>query len=131
MISSVQRVLDLILQIELRWRLDGWSVVAEELGDGFAMKWTFPALAGDPRRIEIGRQHGRKWYISRHATASEVIQTVLAALLAAVEHEAREAFLYRGRAIFAPHYHADVLHTVCGSHAITETREPSGAGGAA
>lgn len=47
---------------------------------------------------------GRKWYLSPYMTYSEVVQTALAAVLAAVEHEAREHFLYRGRAIFGPHF---------------------------
>lgn len=46
---------------------------------------------------------GRKWYLSPYMTVSEVVQTALAAVLAAVEHEAREHFLYQGRAIYGPH----------------------------
>lgn len=42
-------------------------------------------------------------------TRSEVVQTALKAVLAAVEHEAREFFTYNGRAIFGPHYDVDAL----------------------
>lgn len=56
--------------------------------------------------------HGRKWFLSEHMTKSEVVQTALAAVLAAEEHEAREAFLYDGRAIFGPHFNVDALHTM-------------------
>lgn len=52
---------------------------------------------------------GRKWRLSYHMTKSEVVQTALAAVLAAVEHEAREHFLYQGRAIFGPHFNVDDL----------------------
>ncbi len=45
---------------------------------------------------------GRKWFLSRHMTRSEIIQTALMATLAAVEHEAREDFKYHGKAIFGP-----------------------------
>lgn len=54
-------------------------------------------------------QSGRKWYVSSFATKSEVVQTALKAVLTAEEHEAREAFLYRGAAIFGPHLDVDVL----------------------
>lgn len=53
--------------------------------------------------------NGRKWFISQHATRSEVVQTVLKAILTALEHEAREHFRYKGRAIFAPHFSVDGL----------------------
>lgn len=58
-------------------------------------------------------QAGRKWRLSEHMTHSEVVQTALKAVLAAEEHETREQFHYRGRAIFGPHFNVDVLHAVC------------------
>lgn len=55
---------------------------------------------------------GRKWQLSTHMTRSEIVQTALKAVLTAVEHEAREKFLYRGRAIFGPHLNVDKLHGI-------------------
>jgi hypothetical protein len=52
---------------------------------------------------------GRKWYISTYSTKDEVVQTALKAVLTAVEHEAREAFLYKGFPIFGPHHSIDEL----------------------
>jgi hypothetical protein len=52
---------------------------------------------------------GRKWRVSMHMTRSEIVQTALKAVLAAEEHEARERFLYHGRAIFGPHMNVDRL----------------------
>jgi hypothetical protein len=57
-------------------------------------------------------QSGRKWFLSTHMTKSEVVQTALKAILTAEEHEAREKFLYRGRAIFGPHFDVDALHEI-------------------
>jgi hypothetical protein len=56
---------------------------------------------------------GRKWRLSAHMTDSEVVQTALKAVLTAEEHEARERFTYRGRAIFGPHISVDTLWEVC------------------
>lgn len=53
---------------------------------------------------------GRKWRLSWHMTKSEVVQTALMATLAAVEHETREQFLYKGQPIFDPHYDVEDLH---------------------
>src|SRR5688572_23995464 len=52
---------------------------------------------------------GRKWHVSRFATKDEIVQTALKAVLTAVEHEAREAFLYKGFPIFGPHHSLDDL----------------------
>lgn len=53
--------------------------------------------------------NGRKWYISRHMTKSEIVQTALKAVLTAEEHEAREKFLYKNTAIFGPHLDVETL----------------------
>ncbi len=52
---------------------------------------------------------GRKWRLSPHMTPSEVVQTAFKAVLTAIEHETRETFLYRGVAIFDPHYDVEKL----------------------
>jgi hypothetical protein len=54
-------------------------------------------------------QYGRKWFISRHSTTSEIVQTALMAVLAAQEHEVREEFRYRGKAVFGPHFDVEEL----------------------
>lgn len=51
----------------------------------------------------------RKWYLSPHATDSEVAQTMLKLVLTSVEHEAREAFTYQHKAIYGPHFKATDL----------------------
>lgn len=48
--------------------------------------------------------NGRKHVLSRHMTRSEIVQTILKASLTAIEHEARERFLYHNVPIFDPHY---------------------------
>jgi hypothetical protein len=55
-------------------------------------------------------QHGRKWYVSAFSCRSEVVQTAFKAALTAAEHELRETFLYKGRAIFGPHLNVEALH---------------------
>lgn len=61
---------------------------------------------------ESRRQHGRKWLLSPHMTRSELVTTALKAVLTAVEHEAREEFLYKGEMIFAPHFDVEDLVTL-------------------
>jgi hypothetical protein len=52
----------------------------------------------------------RKWLLSEHMTDGEIVQTAFKATLTAIEHEARETFLYRGQPVFGPHY--DIEHLV-------------------
>lgn len=52
---------------------------------------------------------GRKWLLSEHMTDGEVVQTAFLATMVAMEHEARELFSYKGRAIFDPHYDIEKL----------------------
>lgn len=65
----------------------------------------------DPDTGQLELQHGRKWVISEHCTPSELVQTAFKAVSTALEHEAREAFTYRGARIFGPHF--DVEQLVC------------------
>lgn len=54
-------------------------------------------------------QTGRKWRLSRHMCKGELVQTALAAVLAAEEHEARELFHFQGASIFDGHYDPEAL----------------------
>lgn len=88
-----------------RIRFRDWWFRVLPIGDGFSLQVCFVAAGA--------AQHGRKWYVSSHATDGEVVQTALKSVLTALEHEAREDFTYRGRAIFGPHCSLDALHAAC------------------
>ncbi len=90
-------ILQILDDIEYR----GWSFLVLPMGDGFCLQAAFYAGGA--------LQRGRKWYVSTHATRSEVVQTALKAVLTAEEHEAREHFRYKGKAIFFPHFDVDEL----------------------
>lgn len=55
---------------------------------------------------------GRKWGLSYYMTKSEVVQTAFLALLTALEHETREKFMFKGRAVFGPHFDIERLVTL-------------------
>ncbi len=56
---------------------------------------------------------GRKWRLSRWVSKSEFVQTCLKAVLTTEEHEAREHFRYKSRAIYGPHIGCEELHAIC------------------
>ena len=82
----------------------GWILKLDmALGYKHFLYWTFTApdvtLPGTPATS----WNSRKWYLSKHMTENEIVQTALAAVLMAEEHEAREAFAYKGVNLFHPH----------------------------
>lgn len=65
---------------------------------------------------------GRRWRLSFLMTRSEIVTTVFKAIMTAVEHETRENFKYRGRAIFGPHFNVDRLWALAGKKGAEEHR---------
>ena len=81
----------------------GWELVAQY--DGGTVTLQVQAPAGEDNRTGAPMAwRGRKWFLSRHMTAGEIAQTVLAAVLMAAEHEIRETVTYMGESVFDPHY---------------------------
>lgn len=66
--------------------------------------------------------YGRKWRLSPYMTDGEVVQTCLGATLAAVEHEHRERFRYKGVSVFDPHYDIDKLVELRGTPGALKER---------
>lgn len=64
-------------------------------------------------------QHGGKHYVSSHAIKDEVVNKAWAACQDFIIHEAREAFKYKGQAIYQPHWNVDELLV------LTESSEPA------
>ncbi|MFZ3194084.1 MAG: hypothetical protein WA154_12880 [Moraxellaceae bacterium] len=58
---------------------------------------------------------GRHWRLSQWMTDGEIAQTAFMATLAAIEHETRERFTYKGVSVFDPHYDIDALVALRGS----------------
>lgn len=77
---------------------------------------------------ELEVQRGRKWYISPHATESEIVQTMLRAALDSAEHQVREHFGYIKagetipKLIYGPHFDKDALYDICGKAASYDAR---------
>ena len=106
-----------IRRIAAEVRYNDWDFHVGAMGDGSFLQVRFTApdsVTGQP-----AVQHGRKWYVSSHAVADEVVKTAWLAVLTAVEHETREAFRYEGQPIFHPHTDVEALA------ALQRTVEPA------
>ena len=113
------------LEIVEDLQFQNWNFLTGDMGEGFYLQVQFeaPDVDADIRSFETVTQRGRKWYISRHMTRGEVIQTAFLAIKTAQEHELREQFTYQGRAIFGPHFSVDALLYACDEGHV-EKREP-------
>ena len=60
-----------------------------------------------------------------HMCKSEFIQTAFMAVLAAIEHEARELFKYKGQSVLGPHFDLDIVHQLCVEGAEQHRDEPT------
>lgn len=98
-----------------------WVVVGKS--DMWYLQAAF--TAPDCKTHQPAWQHTRKWYLSYHATPSEIVQTALKCVLTSVEHEAREVFTYRGVPIFSPHYDVNQLVALHLTGAAESTRSPA------
>ena len=68
------------------------------------------AVEGMRLRVERdGGWTGRWWLVEPGASESDVIRTAFKAAITWEEHELRERFLYKGAAVFGPHYEIDRL----------------------
>lgn len=64
------------------------------------------------------RWSSRKWELSPYMTRSEVVATAFKAVTTAIEHETRETFKYKGRAVFGPHIDVEALFSVANTEDV-------------
>lgn len=107
MLMELERVDKVLGQCDFR----DWDLLLKQDGDRLYVQVRFVDRCANTGKITTWL--GRKWFLSLHMTDSEIIQTAFKAVLTAVEHEARESFKYKGRAIFGPHFDVDALWEIC------------------
>lgn len=105
MINTLDELRTLLADVQY----EDWLFNTGEMGNGFFVQVYFWAPDNDGHSAALTEQHGRKWYISKHATRDETVQTCLKAVFTAVEHEVRERFRYKGVAVFNTHIQLDKL----------------------
>jgi hypothetical protein len=118
--EEIEEIIARVVYEEKRFRLG-------VMGDGFFVQIEYDEA--DIRDGHMALQRGRKWYVSRFATESEIVQTMLTAALASAEHQCREHFAYRpagadeAKPIYGPHFSAEALYGICGKPESYDARE--------
>lgn len=115
-IKTLEDLKDIVMDVSYK---DGWEFRAKQLENGYFLQVCFEAH--DAVTGVLTMQYGRKWYISKYMTKSEVVQTCFYACQKAEEHECRENFMYKNAQIFNPHYEIDELYDFC-QHTIRDSR---------
>lgn len=88
-----------------------WEFHLGDMGNGFYVQVQFEAEDSATGKVE--RQHCRKWYISKHMTETEIVDTLYKAVEAAVIHEMKENFKFKGRMIHNPHTSVGARYEAC------------------
>lgn len=88
------------------WTLDHFT---EHERVWFRWKWETRCV----KTHELMPINSRKWALSEYMCESEIVQTALLAAITAEEHEAREAFRYKGKRVFNPHISVEALSEAC------------------
>lgn len=68
-------------------------------------------------------QRTRRWFLSPEMTKSEIVSTVFKCVNTSLEHRCREWFLYRGKAVFGPHFDVDDLYAIADRVDTRENKE--------
>lgn len=105
----IEKLLDIHVQYK-----DGWTLrlqCDESRNNALYMQWVWWATCAKTSRKKI--QHSRKWFVSEHASDSELVLTAFKAALTAEEHECRESFKFKGKRVLGPHIDVNALLTVC------------------
>lgn len=69
------------------------------------------------------KQRTRKWFVSEHATESEIVQTALKCILTSAEHNVREHFSYCGMPVFGPHINVQKVLSLVRSEESIDKRK--------
>ena len=77
-------------------------------------------LEADTITGNVETQFTRRWLLSPEMVKSEVVATAFKCVLTSMEHRTREWFLYKGKAIYQPHYDVDELAAVCQKRQVRE-----------
>ena len=87
-----------------------WTLKVGQDGDRCYLQVVF--YEEDSITGKVEQQSCRKWMLSEHMVAQEVIRTAYKAIEAATLHEMSENFRYKGRAIYGPHIDPEALWKV-------------------
>jgi len=86
-----------------------WYVTADGSGVRIHARFMAPCnvSGGEPEE-----QRTRRWGIRPGASDSEIVATAFKCVLTSMEHETREQFQYKGRAVFGPHMDVEQLWSI-------------------
>lgn len=104
-------------------KFNDWDFNVKENKGVPYLQITFWAKGSFSDSDELELQKCRKWMLSYYMCEEEVVSTAFKAMLAAVEHEAREQFFWEGQAIYRPHFDIRTLHKISSQNLVDKRDE--------
>jgi hypothetical protein len=105
---TVNQILEILHSLKYR----DWGFYLFYSSDCDHMYLQLAWKAADTTTGAEARQKSRKWLLSKHMTKTEIVNTAWFAVKTAIEHEAREEFFYKGKAIYNTHLDVAQLHSM-------------------
>jgi len=107
---------------------DGWQIILKTNDkedcyseEGYPyIQIIFKGKDAQTQKDQFGIQKGRKWFLSYHMTATEIVYTAFKAIQAAEDHEMREFFKYKEIRILNPHFSVDDIVEMVKSGKLNE-----------
>lgn len=118
---SLQDMHDVVRELRFEG-LAAWEFHVRFDGDRPFLHATFLADSNMPEdNGALVKCSTRKWFLSLYMTKDEIVGTAMKCVLTAVEHEAREQFFYRNRAIYGPHISVDAMWEASERHVYRDS----------
>lgn len=107
------QTLETVQALAARISYKDWELRVGEMGEGFYLQWRFwERDNANPHDPTPHLQGCRKWYVSRWATDSEVVNTAFVAAELAERHEMMERFKLDGKTLRDPHASVFFVHAL-------------------
>lgn len=105
-----QQQAERLAQVVSRISYPGLRVVLEHSNHGICLQVQCPDgvcnVTGEPSAWK-----GRQWPVDLYSSNGEIVRTAFKAIMTALEHEARELFLFQGKAVMDPHEDYELVRT--------------------
>lgn len=109
--SENEQLIDRVGKLLMLVQFEGYRFMVRESHGGVFLRGSY--MEADVYTKVVQEQLTRKWLLAPQMTDSEIVATVFKCCWTSFEHRCREAFMYKGKRIFGPHFDVDDLAKLC------------------
>lgn len=116
--KTVEQIREIVEQVSFKDR----TFLVAPLGHGAYLQVQYWEKDIDTGIVAL--QKSRKWYISKFATETEIVETAFAAVMRSMAHVVKEHFTYQGRRVYSPHFDVEARIELCDAKRFDAREEP-------